>query len=91
MIGVAVTVTGRPVLVPVPVAVTRPVPSSWPAELAVVSVAAVCRLTDDNGRALCFDRALGRRGMATAGRTRRRGGDRGQRPGRHCRCRGRRR
>jgi hypothetical protein len=111
VIGVAVTVTGRPVLMPVPVAVTRPVAIPRPmavtrsvsmprsvsmaptgaAELAVVSVAAVCRPAGEGGRAMRFDRAVCQRGMAAAAGTRRRGGDRGQRPGRHCRCRGMRR
>jgi hypothetical protein len=95
MIGVAVTVTGRPVLVPVPVAcpvaVAGSVASSGLAELAVVSVAAVCRPTDDRGRAMRLDRAVGQRGMAAAAGTRCRGGDRGQRPCRHCRYRGMRR
>ena len=35
-----------------------------------------------------FDRAVRQRGMAAAAGTRRRGGDRGQRPDRHRRCRG---
>ncbi len=65
-------------------------PSGTP-ELAVVSVAAVCRPVSDGGRAMHFDRAVRQRGMATAAGTRRHGGDRGQRPGRHCRCRGPRR
>ena len=38
-----------------------------------------------------FDRAVRQRGMAAAAGTRRRGGDRGQRPGLHCPCRGMRR
>jgi hypothetical protein len=61
---------------------------SGPAELAGVSVAAVCRPASDGGRAMHFDRAVRQRGMAAAAGTRRHGADRGQRPGRHCRCRG---
>lgn len=94
-----VTVTGRPVLVPVPVpvavawpvAVAGSVASSGCAELAVVSVAAVGRLTYDGDRVLRLDRPAGQRGMAAAAGTRCRGGDRGQRPCRHCRYRGMRR
>jgi hypothetical protein len=54
-------------------------------------MAAVCRPADDGGRAMRFDRAVRQRGMAAAAGTRRHGGDRGQRPGRRCPCRGMRR
>ena len=86
---VAVTVIGA-------MAVTRPVPMarsvalSRLADLAVVPVAVVYRPTD-GGRATRFDHAVGRRGMAGAAGTRRRGGDRGQRLCRHRWCRGMRR
>ena len=89
------TVTRRPSLGPVLVAVTSAVAVTFPvaatrsgsAELAV-SVAVVCRPTDDGGRAMRFDRAVGQLGMAAAAGTRRHAGDRGQRRCRHCRCRG---
>src|SRR5215472_7212045 len=96
---VAMTVTRRPTLGPVPVASAVAVPSavavtfpvaatrSGSAELAA-SVALVCRPADDGGRAMRFDRAVGQPGMAAAAGTRRHAGDGGQRRCRHCRRRG---
>ena len=68
----------------------RTVAPSEPAGISAVSVAVVCQPTNDGGRAMRFDRAVGQRGMAAAG-TRCRGGGRGQHPCRHYRCRGMRR